>query len=214
MIIHIKECIFLASLLFLTPVLCKVSPKANFLSWNDENNLKQIWTYINSKKSTSWLPTGNLISNSPKSDERVIDISTEDYFSSYSLESSSEPYVRRSLDSGYSSTPPPTRTDSYYYSPEPTYSFSLDPEPETVVITDDEILILGVRESLSTTEALMWSFGTFGVTMTLCYLNRKKIYRLKERLENQWANRRLNRDLLPQSSTHSAVRHLLMFYFI
>eukprot|EP01041_Mallomonas_annulata_P011093 gene11093-23192_t len=96
----------------------------------------------------------------------------------------------------------PIDTNPYYQTPEPTYAFTIDTEPETIIVTDDEILLLGFRESLATTEAFMWSFGTFGIVMCMCYLNRKKIYKFKQMVTGQPSRRVHVRDNL-HASTHS-----------
>lgn len=93
----------------------------------------------------------------------------------------------------------------YAYTPEPTYSFDIEPEKETIVVTDDEILLLGVRESLGTTEALMWGFGSFGITMMMCYLNRKKVHKLRRKILSWFPGKKLplkDTNAL-QYSTHS-----------
>jgi len=107
---------------------------------------------------------------------------------------------------------------SYYYadSADPTYSFDFDDlEPRTIIVTDDEILLMGHRESLFTTEILMWCFGSFGITMCMCYTNRKKLFSLHNYVK-LWSkpNRRVNDSLNLQFSTHSTVGTVFQAIFI
>eukprot|EP00607_Mallomonas_marina_P010971 CAMPEP_0182424224 /NCGR_PEP_ID=MMETSP1167-20130531/10391_1 /TAXON_ID=2988 /ORGANISM="Mallomonas Sp, Strain CCMP3275" /LENGTH=485 /DNA_ID=CAMNT_0024603853 /DNA_START=296 /DNA_END=1753 /DNA_ORIENTATION=+ len=116
-----------------------------------------------------------------------------------------EPTPRPSIDLSaiYAEIERENSASAYYESPEPTYAFTIDAEPETIIVTDDEILLLGRRESLATTEALMWTFGTFGIAMCLLYTNRKKIFRLRKYVDNKLGGTSPGGDGLQTASTHS-----------
>ena len=97
----------------------------------------------------------------------------------------------------------PALINSFYYSPDSSYTIIIDPETESTDAGENDVDF--IHERVRLTEALLWCLGTLCLALTFCYMNRERIFRVKNKFRQPQNNLIKRRKFLSQWSTHSNV---------